>query len=250
MTEVSLLAAVFAGAASFISPCVLPLLPGYVSLMSGYSMKELSEGSISTRRVVGTTALFVLGFTVIFVLVFGAAASSVGNFLNQSVWTTIAGWVIVAMGLFIAVTAVWQPSVLLPFMRERRFEMHKANRFGFWAPPVMGAAFAFGWTPCIGPFLAVAMTLGASSDTVGEGMLVMFFYALGLGIPFLVTSLALTRAFSAFNWIKRYLTPITVVSGLSLAAFGLIIVTGNINQLSSFFTDWLQRFGLDRLAEI
>lgn len=248
VTVGTLFAAVFAGAASFVSPCVLPLLPGYMGLMSGYSIADLSSGNVSMRRVVGTTALFVAGFTVVFVVVFGAAASSLSRFLSGNTFTVVAGWVIIAMGLFIAVTAVWTPGFLMPLMRERRFEMHKASRFGSAAPVVMGSAFAFGWTPCIGPFLASAITLGATTDTMGQGMVVLLFYSLGLGIPFLLTSLLIAKAFSAFNWIKRYITPITVGSGLVLVAFGILMVTGNVGILSSWFTDLLIRMGLEDLT--
>ena len=125
-----------------------------------------------------------------------------------------------------------------------------AKRLGLFGPPVMGAAFAFGWTPCIGPFLATALTLGASTDTVYEGMIVLFFYSVGLGVPFLLTSLLLTKAFSAFNWVKRYLTQITVVSGLLLAGFGVLMVTGEIVTLSAWFSDLLTKFGLDGLASV
>ena len=196
--EVSLIAALFAGAASFLSPCVLPLLPGYVSLMSGYDMQELSEGNVSMRRVVGRTGLFVLGFTLVFIAL-GATATSLSSILQQSIYTTIAGWVIVAMGLFIAITAVWTPQWLLPVMKDRRVESSGARRLGIAGPPIMGAAFAFGWTPCIGPFLASALLLGANEETVLEGMLVLAFYSIGLGIPFLLTSLLLAKAFSAFE---------------------------------------------------
>lgn len=247
--EVSLIAALLAGTASFISPCVLPLLPGYVSLMSGYDMAELSEGNVSMRRVTGRTALFVLGFTAVFVGL-GATATSLSGFLNQSIFTTIAGWAIIAMGLFIAGTAIWTPSWLLPVMKDRRMESSGASKFGLFGPPVMGAAFAFGWTPCIGPFLASALLLGANSDTVGQGMLVLFFYSMGLGIPFLLTSLLLAKAFSAFDWVKRYLVQITVVSGLMLAFFGVLLVTGRITDLSAFFSDLLIRLGLEDLASV
>lgn len=280
--EISLLVAVLAGAASFLSPCVLPLLPGYVSLMSGYDMAELSEGRVSMRRVVGRTALFVLGFTMVFVAL-GATATSLSGFLNQSIFTIIAGWVIIAMGAFIVVSAVWTPSWMLPLMKDRRItvkterrtesvsvgvlepgsggdgsiavegspdsqESSRSAKLGLAGPPVMGMAFAFGWTPCIGPFLATALLLGANSDTMYQGMVVLFFYSLGLGIPFLITSLLLTKAFSAFNWIKRYLTQITVVSGLMLALFGVLLVTGRITDLSIFFSDLLLRFGLEEFA--
>ena len=247
--EVSIFAALFAGAASFVSPCVLPLLPGYVSLMSGYDMAELSEGEVDMRRVVGRTALFVLGFTVVFVLL-GATATGISQVLQQAWVTTVAGIVIILMGLFIAITAVWTPSWLLPMMKDRRVEASGASRLGLAGPPVMGAAFAFGWTPCIGPFLASALLLGAQGETVYEGMLVLFFYSLGLGIPFLLTSLLLAKAFSAFNWVKRYLTQITVVSGLLLAGFGVLLLTGDITRLSAWFSNLLIRLGLEGLAEV
>ncbi|MEN8233553.1 MAG: cytochrome c biogenesis protein CcdA [Actinomycetota bacterium] len=245
MTEVNLIAAVLAGAASFLSPCVLPLLPGYMSLMSGYSMQDLSEGNVSMRRVVGMTGLFVLGFTLVFVGL-GATATKASSLLATPIFTTIAGWAIVVMGLFIAVTAVWTPSWLLPVMRERRIEAHGARKLGYFGPPVMGAAFAFGWTPCIGPFLASALILGSTEETVGQGMLVLLFYSLGLGIPFLLTSLLLAKAFSAFDWVKRHFTAITVASGLLLAGFGLLMVTGKIANLSFWFTEILEKLGLER----
>jgi cytochrome c-type biogenesis protein len=247
--EVSLIAAMFAGAASFLSPCVLPLLPGYVSLMSGYDMGELANGDVSMTRVVGRTGLFILGFTAVFVGL-GATATSLSGLLNQSIFTTIAGWVIVAMGMFIAVTAIWTPGWLLPVMKDRRIESSRARRLGLAGPPVMGAAFAFGWTPCIGPFLASALLLGANEDTVVEGMVVLGFYAIGLGIPFLLTSLLLAKAFSAFNWVKRYLTQITVVSGLMLAFFGVLLITGQITVLSQWFSELLINLGLDELADV
>jgi cytochrome c-type biogenesis protein len=247
--EVSIITALFAGAASFLSPCVLPLLPGYISLMSGYDMAELSEGRISNKRVVGRTALFVLGFSAVFIAL-GATATSLSSFLNNAIFTQIAGWLIIAMGVFIAVTAVWTPAFLLPLMKDRRMESTGATKMGWFGAPVMGAAFAFGWTPCIGPFLGSALLLGANTDTVGQGMVVLAFYSLGLGIPFLLTSLLLTKAFSAFNWVKRYLTQITVASGLMLAAFGWLMVTGNIVTLSQWFSDLLIRLGLEGLAEV
>lgn len=248
ITVGTMFAAVLAGAASFLSPCVLPLLPAYIGLMSGYSMQELAAGDVSMRRVLTATSLFVLGFTVVFVVLFGAAASFIGEQLRSPVFTTIAGWVVIAMGLFIAVTAIWTPSLLMPLMRERRMDMAKANRFGVFAPPLMGAAFAFGWTPCIGPFLASALALGATTDSMRAGMLVLFFYSLGLGIPFLLTSLLLAKAFTAFAWIKRYITPITVASGLLLAGFGVLMVTGNVGILSSWFSRLMIRLGLEDLT--
>lgn len=217
--------------------------------MSGYDMAEIAEGSVSTKRVVLRTLLFVLGFTIVFVSL-GATATSLSSFLNNSIFTTLAGWLIIAMGVFIAVTAIWTPAFLMPLMKDRRMESTKAAKMGWFGAPVMGAAFAFGWTPCIGPFLASALALGANTDTVGQGMIVLFFYSLGLGIPFLLTSLLLTKAFSAFDWVKKYLTQITVASGLLLVFFGWLLVSGNIVQLSAWFSDLLINLGLEGLAEV
>ncbi|GMQ98184.1 MAG: cytochrome c biogenesis protein CcdA [Acidimicrobiia bacterium] len=247
--EVSLIAALFAGAASFLSPCVLPLLPGYVSLMSGYDMTELAEGNVSMRRVTGRTGLFVLGFTLVFVAL-GATATSLSSFLSQNIFTVVAGWMIIVMGLFIAVSALWTPTWMMPMMKDRRVEASGAKQYGVLGLPLMGGAFAFGWTPCIGPFLAAALLLGAQSDTVFQGMIVLFFYSLGLGIPFLLTSLLLTKAFSAFDWVKRYVKPIAVFSGMALAFFGVLMVTGQIVILSSWFSDLLIKLGLEELASV
>lgn len=249
MDNVTLLAAVGAGAASFLSPCVLPLLPGYLSLMSGYSMQELSSGEVSLWRVTRSTLWFVLGFSLVFVVIFGGAATSLGTTLRGPTFTTISGVVIILMGLFIAVTAVWTPSFMLPVMQERRIEV-SPKRLGSLAPPVMGGAFAFGWTPCVGPFLTAALTLGANSETAGRGMVVLGFYSLGLGIPFLVSSVALAGAFNVFDRVKKYLTPITVFSGLTLAAFGVLLLTGRVTDLNRFFSELLIDLGLDGLAEV
>jgi cytochrome c-type biogenesis protein len=250
--DTSLVAAVLAGAASFLSPCVLPLLPGYLSLMSGYSTREIAEGSASMWKVSRATLLFVAGFTLVFVVLFGGAASSLGRLLQENVFTTIAGWVIIVMGLFIVVTAVWQPDFLLPVMKDRRKDV-RPSKFGAFAPPVMGMAFAFGWTPCIGPFLGAAITLGLNAETSGDtgrAMLVLGFYSLGLGIPFLISSLLLAKSFSLVNGIKRYLTPISIFSGLLLAGFGVLMVTGNVNTLSSFFASVLRWLGLESLTTV
>jgi cytochrome c-type biogenesis protein len=246
----SLIAAVFFGAASFISPCVLPLLPGYLSLMSGFSLSDMAEGKAPTRSVVFSTLLFVAGFTAVFVAL-GAGATSVSRWLlgESSLFRVIAGWLVVAMGVFIAVTALWNPRFLLPLMRERRVEV-SPKKLGRAAPPVMGAAFAFGWTPCIGPFLAGAFALAGNTETVGRGMTVLLFYSIGLGIPFLVSALLLTKAFTAFDWLKRHLKPINVVSGAVLALFGVLLITNQVTELSSFFTDLLVRLGLDDLATV
>jgi cytochrome c-type biogenesis protein len=249
VADTTLIAAFFAGAASFLSPCVLPLLPGYLSLMSGYSARELAEGDVSMWRVARSTLLFVLGFTLVFVVLFGGAASSLGQLLRGNVFTTIAGWVIIIMGLFIAVTAIWTPDFLLPVMKDRRKDV-RPSRFGAFGPPVMGMAFAFGWTPCIGPFLTAAIALGSDADTMGRGMVVLAFYSLGLGVPFLISALLLAKTYAVFDGIKRFLTPISVASGLLLAGFGVLMVTGQITDLNRWFSEILVKLGLEGLAEV
>ena len=250
MTEVNIFIAFVFGALSFISPCVLPLLPGYLGLMSGYSASELTTGEASTRRVAIATLLFIAGFTAVFVAL-GAGAFALSGWLlrNQIVTNRIAGAVIIGFGAFIAITAVWNPQFLAGMMRERRVEV-RPSRLGAWAPPIMGVAFGFGWTPCIGPVLASILTLAASSATAGEGMLLLFAYSMGLGIPFRAAAIGLSKAFSAFTWLRSHLRPINVASGLLLAGFGVLMITGRLNEISSWFQEVLTNIGLDRLANI
>jgi len=246
LSPVSLLAAFTFGALSFLSPCVLPLLPGYLSMMSGYSAADLGEGRASTRRMLRVTLLFVGGFTVVFVLL-GAAATTVGRSLlrNQGAFATAAGWLVVAMGLFLAVTAIWTPRFLMPLMRERRVEV-RPSRLGAWAPPLMGAAFGFGWTPCIGPTLGSILALtavGQEGTTVAAGMTLLAVFSLGLGLPFVLAGLGMGRAMRLFSRVRRFLRPITVVSGLLLAGFGVLMLTGRLLDLNRWFQqnlpEWL-----------
>jgi len=234
----SVLAAFTFGALSFVSPCVLPLLPGYLSMMSGYSAVDLTAGRTSPRRMLRVTLLFVAGFTVVFMSL-GAAFSSVSNTLlrNQTTLAVVGGWVVLFMGLFLAATAVWTPRFLIPMMQDRRVEV-RPSRLGAWAPPVMGAAFGFGWTPCIGPTLASILILtqqGQGSGSIAEGMFLLFIYSMGLGLPFVLAGLGLGKALSFFSWLRRHLKPITVVSGLLLAVFGLLMITGHLTELNRWF---------------
>ncbi|MEK7252082.1 MAG: cytochrome c biogenesis protein CcdA [Actinomycetota bacterium] len=242
IASVNILAAFVFGMLSFLSPCVLPLLPGYMSMMSGYSASDLAEGKATVGRMLGVTLLFVAGFTAVFVTL-GATATSLGKTLlrNQGAITTIAGWVVVAFGLFIAVSAVWSPKLLNPFMRQRRLEV-RPSRLGAWAPPVMGVAFGFGWTPCIGPTLGAILTVAGTQETIAEGMFLLFVYSMGLGVPFVFAGLAMTRAYSAFGWFKRHFTAITVSSGLLLAGFGVLMVTGWLVNLNGWFQRVLPEF--------
>ncbi len=250
MDPLKLIAAFGWGAFSFLSPCVLPLVPGYLSLMSGYSLQEIAEGTASKRKVLNRTALFVLGFSIIFMAT-GAAATSVARFILESRTTfeTVAGWFVVAMGLFIVFTAVWQPSFTMPMMKERRFEM-RPDRLGPAGPVLMGSAFAVGWTPCVGPFLASVYALTGASDTVIQGVILLGFYSLGLGLPFLLSALFVQRALGTFTWLKPHLKKISVLSGLLLAGFGYLLLTGQIGRLSGIFSGWLDFLNLSFLTTV
>lgn len=242
IASVNIVAAFVFGALSFLSPCVLPLLPGYLSMMSGYSAADLAEGKASTRRMLRVTLLFVLGFTIVFVAL-GATATGLGRTLlrNQDAITTWAGWIVVAFGVFIAVSALWNPRLLMPFVRERRLEV-RPSQLGAWAPPVMGVAFGFGWTPCIGPTLAAILTVAGTQDTVAEGMVLLFVYSMGLGVPFVLAGLGMTKAYGSFGWFKRHFTVITVTSGVLLAVFGVLMVTGKLVELNRWFQEILPAF--------
>ena len=238
------------GTLSFVSPCVLPLLPGYLSLMSGYSVVDLQGGKASTRRMLRVTLLFVFGFTLVFVAG-GATATSLGGFLarNQSSTTLVAGWLIVIFGLIVVALAVSNSSALLFLSRERRLEV-RPSHLGRWAPPVMGVAFGFGWTPCVGPVLAAMLTLAASQETVEQGMLLLVVYSTGLGIPFILSGIGMAKLFRGLKFMRRHLKVINVVSGLLMIAFGFLFITGRITELSSLITDLFIRFGWNRIAEI
>jgi cytochrome c-type biogenesis protein len=241
--NVNVIAAFLFGALSFLSPCVLPLLPGYLSMMSGYSAADMADGQVSTSRMLRVTLLFVAGFTAVFVAL-GATATSLRGLLvrNESTILAVAGWIVLGMGLFIALSALINPRLLAPFMRERRVDV-RPSRLGPWAAPVMGAAFGFGWTPCIGPTLGAILTVAATEDTVGEGMFLLFVYSMGLGVPFVLAGLGINKAYGAFGWFKRHFTPITVASGLLLAVFGVLMISGRLVDLNIWFQrvlpEWL-----------
>jgi cytochrome c-type biogenesis protein len=231
---IQVLVAFGAGVISFISPCVLPLLPGYLSMMSGYSASQLEAGDVSTAHMTSVILQFIAGFTVVFVAL-GAGATAIGNFLaaNLGTLTRIAGLVIIGFGVLMVAMAVSDRGFLTAFNQDRRLDV-RPSRLGSWAAPVMGVAFGFGWTPCIGPVLTVILATAAIQDTLGRGILLLFAYSLGLGLPFLLAGLGL---FKAFGRLKPYLRGINIVSGALLAAFGLVMVTGNLGTISGWFSD-------------
>jgi cytochrome c-type biogenesis protein len=239
------------GILAFISPCVLPLVPGYLGLMSGYSASNLQSGEVSKRRMFRVTALFVLGFSVVFVAT-GAAATSISGFLarNQQLTERIAGGLIIAFGLVMIGLAFSTRGVLGVLQRERRVEV-RPSRLGGWAPPVMGLAFGFGWTPCIGPILGGVLAVAATQETAFRGMLLLFFFSLGLGVPFIATGVGVARALAAIKNFRKWLRPVNVTAGVVMVAFGVIMVTGNVFWLSARVSEIFQSIPLlENLAEI
>ena len=230
---VQLLIAFGAGTISFVSPCVLPLLPGYLSMMSGYSASQLEEGEVSSLRMFRVIGLFILGFTAVFAAL-GAGATAFGQFLvhNVGTFTTISGSIIIVFGVLMVAMAVSNRGFLAVATQERRVHV-KSSRLGKWAPPVMGAAFGFGWTPCIGPVLTVILATAATQKTVGQGILLLIVFSLGLGVPFLLAGLGL---FKFFGRIKPHLRRINIASGVFLALFGVVMVTGNLGTISAWFS--------------
>jgi cytochrome c-type biogenesis protein len=239
------------GILAFVSPCVLPLVPGYLGLMSGYSAANLQHGEVSRRRMFRVTLLFVLGFSVVFVAS-GAAATSLYRFLAQNQQTTarVAGALIVAFGIVMVGMAFTSRGPFGMLQRERRVDV-RPSRLGAWAPPVMGVAFGFGWTPCIGPILGGVLAVAATQDTALQGMVLLFFFSLGLGVPFILTGIGVSRALTAMRRLRRWMRPVNIGAGVVMIAFGVIMFTGNVFWLSSQVSEIFQAIPLlEKLAEI
>jgi cytochrome c-type biogenesis protein len=241
--DVSLIAAFVAGILSFVSPCVLPLVPGYLSFVSGVSLERLREGaavgterSAAARKVVLASFAFVLGFTVVFVAL-GASASTLGKlvFSQYDLLSKIAGVLIILFGLH--TMGLLKISWLY---REARIDTAKPA--GLAGAFVVGLAFAFGWTPCIGPILGAILALAAEEGTVRHGMLLLAVYSLGLGIPFLATSLAVNQFFSVFAKIRRHYRLIETVAGLFMVAVGVLIITNQFTLITRYLTPYLPTF--------
>lgn len=248
--NVTLLAAFGAGLLSFISPCVLPLIPGYLSYVSGLSLDELRGGpaaggaagvaaatvtpAATRRRVVTASLAFILGFSIVFVSL-GASASAIGQFLMSrlTVMNRIAGAIIIIFGLHTmgVLRIEW-------LYQEKRVQTSKRPAGPFGAM-IVGIAFAFGWTPCIGPILAGILAVAAGQETVGAGVRLLSAYSLGLGVPFLATALAIDRFFAAFAKIRRYYHMIEIVSGALLIAIGVLIFTNRFTILAQWLTPYL-----------
>lgn len=234
------LAAFVAGLASFLSPCVLPLVPGYISLISGASVDDLrSEQSTNRMRTVMVNSItFILGFTVVFVML-GAAATSVGRLLREykGLIGQIAGGIIIIFGLHL--TGILKISALYA---DKRMHSVGAGKSA-WGSFLVGFAFAFGWTPCIGPILAAILTIAASQRTVSKGIFLLGIYSLGLAVPFLLTSLGIDRFLAFYGRFRRHLHAVEVASGVLLIVIGALFVTRHFSVLQGYL-GFLNRFAL------
>jgi cytochrome c-type biogenesis protein len=240
---VGILAALAAGVVSFLSPCVLPLVPGYLSSVTGVTAAELEDAS--WRRVLGPSLLFVASFSTIFILL-GLTATGLGSFLdeNKALLTTISGVLIIAMGvLFVA-------SLFITRLNREWHVDALLERAGRGGPIVVGTAFAIAWTPCIGPTLGAILSAAALSDSVARGGLLLAVYSAGLAIPFLLTALAFSRMTTAFAIVKRHYQAIVATGGVILIAMGVLILNGDLTQLNVEAQNWLSGLGLDFWNEV
>ena len=238
--DVTIFAALFAGLLSFLSPCVLPLVPPYLVYLAGTSLERFAENEPEPRvrwETVGAACLFVAGFSTVFVAL-GAGASVIGAVLRaySGELAIVAGIAIVIMGLhFLGITPIaW-------LMREKRLEV--ARPVGLWGAYLMGLAFAFGWTPCIGPILAAILAVAASEATVAKGAGMLAIYSLGLGVPFIVAALAV-EPFAAFlARFRKSLGLVEKAMGGLLVLTGIAFLTGAVSQASYWLLDTFPMLG-------
>jgi cytochrome c-type biogenesis protein len=224
------LVALAAGAASFLSPCVLPLLPAYLSFVSGLSVDEVERGG---TRVVWSTLGFVLGFSIVFTLL-GAGFSFLGGLVaNQRALEIVAGALLVLLGAILAGLTV--PAFM---QRDVRPLLARAPR-GPAGAVVVGVAFALGWTPCVGPVLGSILTLAAAGTDPAGGASLLFVYSLGLGIPFLIAGLFVGKALRTFARIRKHLRTIQIICGVLLILYGALLIAGQFSSLSGHLPGWI-----------
>ena len=243
--DTTVVAAFSVGFVSFISPCVLPLVPGYLSAVSGVSVAEMQTGERRLSKILLPAIIFCLSFTVMFVAL-GMTATGIGSTLasHRDLLDKLAGGLIIALGLFFVATPFvpvlnkeWRPDALI-------------RRAGSGGPVVAGAAFAVAWTPCVGPTLGAILTAASTSASVGHGGVLLAFYSLGLAVPFLLCAVAFDRASIAFRWLRdRYLW-VTAISGVILIVMGILVFTGEITRLNAEVQKFLSDIGLNFIYSI
>ncbi|ATW49900.1 cytochrome c biogenesis CcdA family protein [Streptomyces peucetius] len=225
--------AVLAGLVSFFSPCVLPLVPGYISYVTGVGGTDLAEAR--RGRMVTGASLFVLGFTVVFVsggALFGYFGSTLQE--QREVLSKVLGGLMVLLGVFFM--------GLMPWLTQREFRFHKRPAAGLAGAPLLGALFGIGWTPCLGPTIASVNTLAFQEATAGRGAILMVAYCLGLGLPFIAAAVAFRKALGAFGWVKRHYTWVMRIGGGMMIVTGLLLLTGAWNTLVQEMQGWSDGF--------
>jgi len=230
--QISGMIAFSAGLLSFVSPCVLPLVPSYITYITGVSFKELTDAEARSKLRWATifhSLFFIMGFSLIFILM-GASASYLGQLLAQYQY-----WIMKAGGVLIILLGIHFTGIInIPFLQmEKRFEMRK-KPLGYLGSFLVGVAFAAGWTPCIGPILSTILIYASTTKSFTTGILLLTYYSIGLGIPFFLSSLAFNSFLSAFDKIKRYMRVITIISGLFLIAIGILFLTDTFGEINSY----------------
>lgn len=240
---VGLITALFAGAVSFLSPCVLPLVPGYLSAVTGISANNLEEAD--WRTVIPPSLTFIASFSTIFIIL-GLSVTGISQALrtNLSTLNKIAGVLIIAMGIFFIASMF-----ISRFNSEWRVDalMERAGKGG---PIVAGAAFAIAWTPCVGPTLTAILGLAAVGGSVWEGGIMLAVYSLGLAIPFLLTAIAFSRMTTAFDAVKRHYRAIMATGGVVLVFMGVLVFTGELFQLNIRAQEFLDGLGINFFNEV
>ncbi|WP_406865403.1 cytochrome c biogenesis protein CcdA [Streptomyces sp. HUAS MG47] len=225
--------ALLGGLVSFFSPCVLPLVPGYLSYVTGVSGTDLAEAR--RGRMVAGASLFVLGFTAVFIsggALFGFFGQTLQSY--QSVLSKVLGVLMILMGVFFM--------GLMPWLTQREFRFHRRPTTGLLGAPVLGALFGIGWTPCFGPTLTSVNMLAFDQASAGRGAILTFAYCLGLGLPFIVAAIAFRKALGAFGWVKRHYVWVMRIGGVMMIATGLLLLTGVWDSMVSAMQTWTNGF--------
>jgi cytochrome c-type biogenesis protein len=247
-TGIGYLAAFAGGLVSFASPCVLPVVPAYLSIITGLEFSEIERGSRPRLgRIARETGLFITGFSLVFIIL-GLTATTLGQALvhRQALITRISGLLVLAFALFIAGSLVLKTPLLY---QERRFRP-RLSRYGPFAAPIAGMAFGFGWTPCIGPVLGSVLAVAATQARAVQGATLLAAYSLGLGVPFLATGLAFGQLAGALNWVKRHHAAITITSACALGFFGVLLTLNRLTWVTSQLQDVMRHVGLASLVSL
>jgi len=230
--EISVLIAFSAGLLSFVSPCVLPLIPSYITYITGVSFKELAESGARAKvrwTTISHSLLFIMGFSTIFI-VLGASASYLGQLLIRYQY-----WLMKGGGVLIIILGIQFTGIInLPFLQmERRFELRK-KPLGYVGSFLVGIVFAAGWTPCVGPILSTILLYASTSKSFATGVLLLTVYSMGLGVPFFLSSLAFNSFLSAFERIKQYMRVVTIISGFFLIGIGILLLTDTFREINTY----------------